>query len=326
MKTPRNPPLNPLPNAPTAARLTPLERNDVAGIELHLLDQPVSPFGRDVALAAVPGSVMMDNQLTDADAWRSQKTSGLMTVGHEQLRDESKQSKALDDDDDDDDDDKLPTTYQWRFHNNYNIGPPDAEYDIGSFSDEYAGYNEFRATAPSFLCNPVSFTEEEAKTYNKIVLETDGFGIIYVPPGVCTPGLLVPAKMEVVDEEGSPMLDDLAELAVVQYNNDNETSYQVVKIIRVNFRFDGWMFYNMTFQARDDKAGSPPRNFQARIRKFANETMVDFCRFEEENKPIQADVRSRSLGASGAAVAFVDLEQQWCLLNLSSSCLQLQQQ
>ncbi|KAG5550814.1 hypothetical protein RHGRI_015691 [Rhododendron griersonianum] len=280
------------------------------------------------------GSVMMDNQLTDADAWRSQKTSGLMTVGHEQLRDESKQSKALDDDDDDDDDDKLPTTYQvsdpragptvpsydpippivpsykpssWRFHNNYNIGPPDAEYDIGSFSDEYAGYNEFRATAPSFLCNPVSFTEEEAKTYNKIVLETDGFGIIYVPPGVCTPGLLVPAKMEVVDEEGSPMLDDLAELAVVQYNNDNETSYQVVKIIRVNFRFDGWMFYNMTFQARDDKAGSPPRNFQARIRKFANETMVDFCRFEEENKPIQVP------GPWGP------VEQQWRLLTLSSS-------
>ncbi|KAG5544695.1 hypothetical protein RHGRI_017217 [Rhododendron griersonianum] len=53
-KTPRNPPLNSLPNFPTAARLTLLERNKVAGIALLLLDQPEPPFGRDVALAAVP--------------------------------------------------------------------------------------------------------------------------------------------------------------------------------------------------------------------------------------------------------------------------------
>ncbi|KAG5550805.1 hypothetical protein RHGRI_015686 [Rhododendron griersonianum] len=307
------------------------------------------------------GSVMMDNQLTDSDAWRSRQTSGLMTVDHEQLRDESKQSKALDDDDDDDD--KLPTTYQvsdpravptlpgynpippivpsykptsWGFQNHCNLlqamGPPDGKYDLGSFSDEesdediyckvcefsdgsaddgneklpttyqpdasgyqtsnnltHAGYDVFRATASSFFNNPRSFTEEETKTYNKIVQETDGFGSIYVPPGVSTPGLLMPAKIENVGKEGSMMLDGLAELAVVRYNEDNETSYQVVKIIRVNVRFDGWMFYNMTFQARDDKARSLPRNFQARIRRFGNQTKVDFCRFEEEPKPIQGD-------------------------------------
>ncbi|KAG5529633.1 hypothetical protein RHGRI_030123 [Rhododendron griersonianum] len=98
----------------------------------------------------------------------------------------------------------------------------------------------------------------------------------------------MPANTELVEKEGRLMLEGLAELAVVRYNDDNETSYQVVKIIMVNLRFDGWRFYNMTFQAWDDEAGSPdPRNFQARIRRFANDTRVDFCRFEQEPKPIQ---------------------------------------
>ncbi|KAG5529632.1 hypothetical protein RHGRI_030122 [Rhododendron griersonianum] len=212
------------------------------------------------------GSVVMtyDYQLTDTDARRSRQTSGLTTVlDHEQQRDEAKKSKALDDDDHHDHD-KLPTTYHLSlplsgpivpcyaptsFTVDYNIlppaamGPPDAERDLGSFSDEDEDediyckvykfsngfvedndeyveklyhehlldeakqskaqddddddelpttyqllsdlrpgptvpsykptsgyYDAFRATARFIVNNPpVSFTEEETRTYNKIV-------------------------------------------------------------------------------------------------------------------------------------------------------------
>ncbi|KAI8536447.1 hypothetical protein RHMOL_Rhmol10G0257700 [Rhododendron molle] len=260
------------------------------------------------------GSVVTtdDYHLTDTDARRSRQTSGLTTVlDHEQLRDEAKQSKALDDDHHHHDHDKLPTTYQLShplagpivpcytpssFMVDYNLppamGPPDAEHDLGSFSDEeedlyckvYEFSNGFVEDNEYVEMLNHEHLPDEAKQSKALDDDDDDE---------------LPTTCQLLRRT---MLEGLAELAVVRYNDDNETSYQVVKIIRVNFRYDGWMFYNMTFQAKDDEAGSPdPRNFQARIRRFANETRVDFCRFEQEPKLIQdPDPWAAERSSSGA--------------------------
>ncbi|KAG5530157.1 hypothetical protein RHGRI_030507 [Rhododendron griersonianum] len=139
------------------------------------------------------------------------------------------------------------------------------------------------------------FTKEEREFYNKTVFESDGFDCPYVPPEVSIPGILKPVKIgdipDVELDEYSQIkeqlqgLEDMADLAIKHYNDQNDKSYQFVKVIKANTRWDGGSTNNITFQAKDDTTDSPPRNFQARVAKFMDSTKVLFCRVEQVSKP-----------------------------------------
>ncbi|KAI8536951.1 hypothetical protein RHMOL_Rhmol10G0296800 [Rhododendron molle] len=124
------------------------------------------------------------------------------------------------------------------------------------------------------------FTDEEREIYNKMVFESDGFDCPYVPPEIAIPGILKPVEVEQLKG-----LEDMADLAMEHYNYQNNTSYQFVKVIKANMRWDGGSTYNITFQAKDDTTCSPPRNFQARVTKFMDNTKVLFCKVEQVSKP-----------------------------------------
>ncbi|KAF7128938.1 hypothetical protein RHSIM_Rhsim10G0206900 [Rhododendron simsii] len=125
-----------------------------------------------------------------------------------------------------------------------------------------------------------NFTNEEREIYNKMVFESDGFDCPYVPPEIAIPGILKPVKVEQLKG-----LEDMADLALKHYNAQNNTSYQFVKVIKANMRWDGGSTYNITFQAKDNTTCSPPRNFQARVTKFMDNTKVLFCRVEQVSIP-----------------------------------------
>ncbi|KAG5530159.1 hypothetical protein RHGRI_030508 [Rhododendron griersonianum] len=139
------------------------------------------------------------------------------------------------------------------------------------------------------------FTKEEREIYNKTVFESDGFDCPYVPPEVSIPGILKPVKVgdipDVALDEYSQIkeqlkgLEDMADLAIKHYNDQNVKSFQFVKVIKANTRWDGGSTNNITFQAKDDTTGSPPWNFQARVAKFMDNTKVLFCRVEQVSKP-----------------------------------------
>ncbi|KAI8522789.1 hypothetical protein RHMOL_Rhmol13G0023900 [Rhododendron molle] len=126
------------------------------------------------------------------------------------------------------------------------------------------------------------FTIDERRDYNKRVKESDGFDVGEVPDKVLEPGLIRPIPFK--SPRGVKEFNDLSKLAIEHYNKDNGTSYQFAKLIRVNCRCDKGRVYYITFLGKDDRAGAPPKNFQAEVYVWLDESTIEFCRVEQNSK------------------------------------------
>ncbi|KAG5540022.1 hypothetical protein RHGRI_020303 [Rhododendron griersonianum] len=122
------------------------------------------------------------------------------------------------------------------------------------------------------------FTPEEREVYNKRVRESEGFDVGEIPDEV----ILNPVIREIpLDPRCSIIVYSTtsAKTALRDYNKDNHTKYQFVKLVRVCYRLAMGNMYYITFQA---KQNGITRNFQARVREFLG-MHIEFCR--EEKKP-----------------------------------------
>ncbi|KAF7138893.1 hypothetical protein RHSIM_Rhsim07G0120300 [Rhododendron simsii] len=122
------------------------------------------------------------------------------------------------------------------------------------------------------------FTPEEREVYNKRVRESEGFDVGEIPDEV----ILNPVIREIpLDPRCSIIVYSTtsANTALRDYNKDNHTKYQFVKLVRVCYRLAMGNMYYITFQA---KQNGITRNFQARVREFLG-MHIEFCR--EEKKP-----------------------------------------
>ncbi|KAG5540016.1 hypothetical protein RHGRI_020300 [Rhododendron griersonianum] len=122
------------------------------------------------------------------------------------------------------------------------------------------------------------FTPEEREVYNKRVRESKGFDVGEIPDEV----ILSPVIREIpLDPRCSIIVYSTtsANTALRDYNKDNHTKYQFVKLVRVCYRLAMGNMYYITFQAEQNGI---TRNFQARVREFLG-MHIEFCR--EEKKP-----------------------------------------
>ncbi|KAF7121273.1 hypothetical protein RHSIM_Rhsim13G0019200 [Rhododendron simsii] len=126
------------------------------------------------------------------------------------------------------------------------------------------------------------FTIEERMAYGKRVEESDGFDVGQVPDEVLEPGLIRPIPIK--SPRGLKEFNDLSKLAIKDYNERNGTSYQFAKLIRVNCRSVMGIVYYITFLGKEDRAGAPPKNFQAEVYVWLDEPTIDFCRVEQNFK------------------------------------------
>ncbi|XP_058223910.1 uncharacterized protein LOC131333420 [Rhododendron vialii] len=120
------------------------------------------------------------------------------------------------------------------------------------------------------------FTPEEREVYNKRVRESEGFDVGEIPDEV----ILNPVIREIpLDPRCSIIVYSTtsAETALRDYNKDNHTEYQFVKLVRVCYRLAMGNMYYITFQA---KQNGITRNFQARVREFLG-MHIEFCREEK---------------------------------------------
>ncbi|KAH7839611.1 hypothetical protein Vadar_006255 [Vaccinium darrowii] len=130
------------------------------------------------------------------------------------------------------------------------------------------------------------FTKEEKWIYNKVAMESENFDCVDVPYEVFCPGLLYPVHIDQLPDDLLEMYVDMAKLALTGYNKQRDTSFQCVKVIKATTRLAGRMLYHITFQAKDDVAGST-QNFQTTVSNFNGEDRVDLCRFEQKPKPLE---------------------------------------
>ncbi|KAF7121278.1 hypothetical protein RHSIM_Rhsim13G0014700 [Rhododendron simsii] len=123
------------------------------------------------------------------------------------------------------------------------------------------------------------FTIDERRDYNKRLEESEGFDVGKVPDKVLEPNLIKPIPFK--SPRGVKEFNDLSKLAIEHYNKGNETSYKFVKLIKVNCRRVQGIVYYITFLGKEDRAGDPPKNFQARVHVWPDESTIDFCRVEK---------------------------------------------
>ncbi|KAI8527633.1 hypothetical protein RHMOL_Rhmol12G0090800 [Rhododendron molle] len=128
-------------------------------------------------------------------------------------------------------------------------------------------------------------TREETVEYNRKVKESGGFDVGDLPSGVldyCIKPLTVD---ETRSRKSMLKFQDMAQTAIRVYNEEHDTKYQFVKVIRVNWRMSIWSFYYITFEAKDDMTSSPPQNFQAYVRRSSEgEKTIKFCRVEQKSE------------------------------------------
>ncbi|KAH7845719.1 hypothetical protein Vadar_005183 [Vaccinium darrowii] len=126
------------------------------------------------------------------------------------------------------------------------------------------------------------FTPEESEAYQKRFHETEGFDMGKYPFEVSLSNPIREISLE-EPSDGSLYSTEGAKRAIRDYNRKNRTKYQFVKLVRVCRGFCTGVMYYITFQAQQNgKAPSPPRNFQACVRRFIG-MHIEFCR--EEKKP-----------------------------------------
>ncbi|KAG5521493.1 hypothetical protein RHGRI_033904 [Rhododendron griersonianum] len=128
-------------------------------------------------------------------------------------------------------------------------------------------------------------TREETVEYNRKVKESGGFDVGDLPSGVldyCIKPLTID---ETCSRTSMLKFQDMAKTAIRVYNEEHDTKYQFVKVIRVNWRMSIWSFYYITFEAKDDMTSSPPQNFQAYVRMSSEgEKTIKFCRVEQKSE------------------------------------------
>ncbi|KAH7846062.1 hypothetical protein Vadar_009265 [Vaccinium darrowii] len=144
-----------------------------------------------------------------------------------------------------------------------------------------------RIPFPSFIDVVLDsdFTAEEGEIYDKICVESDGFDCPYVRPEIKIPGLLKPYPLENISDVERKEVDYMADLGLKHYNDLNGSSYQLVEVIKATLRFSNGCIFSITLRAKDDKSGSPPQNFQARMYDSTSKYKVLFCRVEGNAEP-----------------------------------------
>ncbi|KAG5554030.1 hypothetical protein RHGRI_011784 [Rhododendron griersonianum] len=90
-----------------------------------------------------------------------------------------------------------------------------------------------------------------------------GFDAWQCPENITEMGLI---KTLLVSKEGSPdeyeKFNQLSQFALDQYNDQQGTNFQFVKVLKANVEFSGSCIYYLTFQAEDTSSGAF-ENFQA---------------------------------------------------------------
>ncbi|CAH9128214.1 unnamed protein product [Cuscuta epithymum] len=89
---------------------------------------------------------------------------------------------------------------------------------------------------------------KQVKKYNKIIMETDGFGDITVNPRGGIPGVIVPLNLK-----GGPSrrLVKCTDMAIEKYNAENDAHLELEAIEKANFGYAAGFVYYITFRARD---------------------------------------------------------------------------
>ncbi|CAH9085718.1 unnamed protein product [Cuscuta epithymum] len=105
--------------------------------------------------------------------------------------------------------------------------------------DEYAG-------SPSDYKSKKQW--KQVKKYNKIIMETDGFGDITVNPRGGIPGVIVSLNLK-----GGPSrrLVKCTKMAIDKYNAENDANLELEAIEKANFGYAAGYVYYITFRARD---------------------------------------------------------------------------
>ncbi|KAI8522717.1 hypothetical protein RHMOL_Rhmol13G0018400 [Rhododendron molle] len=123
------------------------------------------------------------------------------------------------------------------------------------------------------------FSVDERRDYYKRVRESEGFDVGKVPDKVLEPGLIYPIPFK--SPRGVKEFNDMSRQAIEHYNKVNEKSYKFVKLIKVNCRPVKGRVYYITFLGKEDRSLDPPKNFQARVYVWLDESTIHFCRVEK---------------------------------------------
>ncbi|KAI8537587.1 hypothetical protein RHMOL_Rhmol09G0035700 [Rhododendron molle] len=138
------------------------------------------------------------------------------------------------------------------------------------------------------------FTDEEWDLYNKTLEESEecvyyiypGFDTIELPANVAQIGVHVPLP---VAEEEEPLmyanLMDDSKAAIDHYNNENGTNFEVVKVLKANWRLVEGAHIYITFQAENKTTGAFD-NFQAIIYVFVAVREVQLVRLEPKKSQL----------------------------------------
>ncbi|KAG6607422.1 hypothetical protein SDJN03_00764, partial [Cucurbita argyrosperma subsp. sororia] len=104
-------------------------------------------------------------------------------------------------------------------------------------------------------------TPEELSRYNEAALASDGFDVptLRDSPEV---GLIVPVSEKLLSK---PYLRECAEKAISQYNIENGTNYEFVKIVKANHRVAWGLLYYITFDVKQIGTEFLTTTFEAQV-------------------------------------------------------------
>lgn len=126
------------------------------------------------------------------------------------------------------------------------------------------------------------FTPEELQRYNTMLQQSDGFDVGYVPDEIFM-DIIVPLNFENYDRGTRKIYENMSKKAIQGYNAQHGTSYEFVKLIRLNRKAVAGRLYYLTFEAKEDTTDAAPQNFQALVFcSIYKTTEVQFCRVEEQ--------------------------------------------
>lgn len=132
------------------------------------------------------------------------------------------------------------------------------------------------------------FTREELQRYKTMVQQSDGFDVGYVPDEIFM-DIIVPLNFENYDRGTRKIYENMSKKAIQEYNAQHGTTYEFVKLIRLNRKAVAGRLYFLTFEAKEDTTDAAPQNFQARVFcSIHSTTEVQFCRVEKQYSKLPA--------------------------------------
>ncbi|CAH9085715.1 unnamed protein product [Cuscuta epithymum] len=125
---------------------------------------------------------------------------------------------------------------------------------------------------------------KKAKKYNKVLSETDGFGVITVIPKGVINGIW-PIKLKGTHQS---RLEKYTDMAIQKYNSENDTSLEFVGIVRANLGMGSGYIYYITFRARDTVSGVVNAYEAKAFHSYVSESehYVLFVRLAEEQMEV----------------------------------------